>query len=214
MLSLLLLFSWSESTPAQTPISLGVKGGLNLANASATQLPAGFELSSRTAIGFGGIVEIGLSDPIYLQTEPRYIQKGADLKFTFTAFGETFTGSGTGRFNYVEIPVSLKAKFDAGTVTPYLFAGPTLSFLLSAEREFESQGQKETINIKDEIESTEFSLDFGGGIAYPIAPKMSLTMDVRYTLGLTNIAKLREPNDKITWKSRDVKLLVGALFSL
>lgn len=83
LLSVLFLFSWGTSALAQTPISLGVRGGLNFASASLSDLPVTLETSPRTVFGFGGVAEIGLSDLIYLQAEPRYIQKGAKLSFTF-----------------------------------------------------------------------------------------------------------------------------------
>lgn len=68
----------------------------------------------------------------------------------------------------------------------------------------------ETEDVKDETKSNEYSLDFGGGVAFRIATDVYLTADVRYSLGLTDIIKSNESS----WKSRDIRLLVGLLFNL
>jgi len=197
---------------AQIPFNFGVKGALNFASATLTDgtnpVPA---ISSRTAFGFAGVVEYELNSLISLQAEPQYIQKGAKTSATDPTFG---TVTGTGKFNYFEIPVLVKIGFDAMLIKPYVFAGPAVGFLTSASGESEYQGLTASIDMKDKTKSTEFSLNFGGGIAYPIAPLLSLTGDIRYSLGLTNIAKPQSPTDKSDWKSRDVKVFVGLLLSL
>ena len=69
---------------------------------------------------------------------------------------------------------------------------------------------RENGDIKDETKSNEYSLDFGGGVAFSIAWDVYLTADVCYSLGLTDIIKSNESS----WKSRDIRLLVGLLFNL
>ncbi len=98
-------------------------------------------------------------------------------------------------------------KFSESDIIPYLFAGPVFSLLNSSKVEIEG----ETQDVKDATRSNEYSLDFGGGIAFRITPDMHLTADIRYSLGLTDIAK-PEP-DELSWKSRDIRLLVGLLFN-
>lgn len=200
-----LILIWSQDAFAQS-VSLGLRGGLNFASLSISGVEPKPDVSFRTAFGFGGVAEIGISEPIYLQVEPRYVQKGANFKFTF--FGGTIKG--TLKFAYFEIPVSVKAKFNAYGVQPYIFAGPTVSFLSSAKSEVNGR----TDDIKDDTESMEYSLDFGAGVAYEFAPKTFITGDVRYTLGLSRINKHTDPNDRSTLKSRDIKILIGLLFSL
>ena len=207
LLALLFLLSWATNASAQRPIKIGVRGGINFASGSVTNFPAGSDISSRTAFGLGGVAEIGLSDVIYLQAEPRYIQKGGKIAYSLPI-------SGIAKFNYFEIPISVKAQFGTSALKPYIFAGPTLSFLLMAESESEFQGQISNNDIKNETASTELSLDIGAGVACEIAPTTSITADIRYTLGMTQIAKPSAPNDKSTWNSRDVKLFVGVLFTL
>jgi hypothetical protein len=201
----LFFLGFATNAFAQRPMSLGLRGGVNFAGGSYTGLKVSPTVSSRTVFAFGGVAEMGLSDLMFLQAEPRYIQKGGKVSFTFA--GQT--SSGTLKLDYFEIPVSLAAKFGAGVVKPYIFAGPTISFLLSAKSETDT-----TQDIKNETESTEFSLDIGAGVAYTVGPKTSLTGDVRYSLGLTKVNKPSDPLDTSIWKSRDIKVLVGLLFTL
>jgi outer membrane protein W len=202
----MLIFSIGSNSFAQFPrVGIGVKGGLNLASAVTDVVSIG--LSYRPTIG--GVVDIGLNRVVSFQIEPRYIQKGGEFKLKIEGrigddeFRETI--SATWKFDYFEIPLSLNAKLLEGDITPYLFAGPVFSLLISAK--VESEGKTE--DVKDEIESIEFSLDFGGGFAFRIATDVYLTADVRYSLGLTNIAK-----DESSWRSRDIRLLLGLLFNL
>lgn len=208
-LSVLFLLSWGTSAFSQGSISLGVRGGLNFANVSVSNVDETLETSPRIVFGFGGVVEVGLSDRICLQAEPRYMQKGTVISskqsFIFIPIPSINV-----KVNVFELPVSVKAKFNTGTVKPYLFAGPAISYLLEAKSE--SQGR--TKDIKDQLRSTEFSMDFGAGVAYEISPKTSLTADLRYSLGLSKVNKPEDPNDKSIYKSRDIKLLIGVLFTL
>jgi hypothetical protein len=178
----ILIFSIGSNSFAQFPrVGIGVKGGLNLA--SAVTDVVSIELSYRLAIG--GVVDIGLNRAVSFQIEPRYIQKGGEFKVGIGIFGEFEEINFIVKLDYFEIPLSLNVKFLEGDIIPYLFAGPVFSRLISAK--VESEG--ETVDVKDEIESNEFSLDFGGGVAFRIATDAYLTADVRYSLGLTDIIK-------------------------
>jgi hypothetical protein len=98
-----------------------------------------------------------VSGLISIQAEPRYIQKGGKVDFGSGASAEA-------EFSYFELPFSVKAQFNTKVIKPYIFAGPTLSFLLSSETEFKLMGQKSTADRKDETDSKEFSIDIGAAI--------------------------------------------------
>ena len=57
---------------AQVPVGLGFRAGINLANAS---LVPEFSTSSRTGLMIGGVLELGIGGPLYIQAEPSYTQK-------------------------------------------------------------------------------------------------------------------------------------------
>lgn len=75
VLASVFLLCWASNIAAQGRVALGLRAGVNLADASTDPE---FPLDSRTGLVAGGIVEIGLSGPLYLQLEPRYAQKGAE----------------------------------------------------------------------------------------------------------------------------------------
>ncbi len=210
LVSLFLVF-WTTTVSAQVPISLGVRLGANIADVSFSGIRAGssFSTSTRTGFTFGGITEIGISGLISLQGELLYIRKGAN--FDFTMPGET--SKGTLRYNYLELPVSIKAKVGTAKLKPFIFAGPNLGFNLTAERETRSRGQTETEDIMGETKSVDFAVHFGAGVEYRSDPRSSFFVDIQYSLGLTNIvdSDVATPSEV---KTRNVKILIGLLYHL
>ncbi len=207
----------------------GVQVGVNIANASYTSTMSGITKSARTGLLLGGILEIGVSDIVLLRAEPMYVQNGARMDISLGTWPESGDQSMKAiyKLEYLEIPVHVKWQIGAAAVRPYVFAGPNLGVLLAAtleeeipppavpEPEYRESG---TRDIQDRFASTNFAVDFGAGVTYDVAVDIQLIMDVRYSLGLSNIAKPPDPNDQgfepDSWKSRDVRILVGVLFAL
>lgn len=204
---------------AQPNIGIGAKAGINIANASYNpDLPAGFTKSSRTGFMFGGVVEIGLAGPLYIQAEPLYVQKGSVVEGTIGVDPFTLqpvTGKSTTKVGVFEIPILLKAKFPAGPLKPYVFAGPSIGFLLAATETEEAQGQSTDVDIKDQLSSTDIGLLFGAGAEFKVAPLVALTLDARYSLGLTDLSKT-VPGEVAhrSIKTTGIQILVGVLFHL
>jgi len=70
----------------------------------------------------------------------------------------------------------------------------------------ENESLSEEIDIKEEIERTEFALDFGGGVLFPAA---NITFfRYQYTFRLTKIN--REASDNV--KNKEMYINLGALF--
>lgn len=194
--------------PAQTPLSLGLQAGVNFANSSTDP---DLSLSSKTGMMVGGFVEVPLSPVIYITGEVFYIQKGAEL--SLLGFDSKF------KLDYLEIPILLKAKFDAQGFTPFVFAGPNFGINVSSEIEASYGGFGGSADIKDWVESLDMAIDFGAGGEIPVAPTTSLVVSIRYSLGLTDAFK--EPADpdfsdfsNMTWKNTGVQLVVGVRFAL
>lgn len=84
----------------------------------------------------------------------------------------------TAETNYIIIPVM--AKFN---VAPkfHLEAGPQVGFLTSAKY----KADNDSIDAKDDFESTDFGLNLGLGFDFT----ENLSAGLRYTFGLSNIAK-------------------------
>ncbi len=172
------------AAPSYSQVGIGIKGGVNFANVSGADAAP----NSKTKTGFvaGGYLTISLPMLFTIQPEVLYSQKG------FTA-DETIFGTSvkvTGSLNYLEIPVLVKYSFPVPVVKPSLYAGPAMGILLSAKAKGEASGQSQETDIKDQTTSTDWGLVLGASANIAI-----ITVDVRYTLGLTTLDKTGSSKD-------------------
>ena len=182
--------------PASAQVNLGVIGGLNLANINTDpDPPSGVDLNSRTGFGVGGVLSFGLGETFALQLEPMYLQKGATAKEA----GEEDKLEAA----YIEVPVMIKFPFGSGDTKPYVMAGPTVGWLLSAEVDGE--------DIKDEVKSIDFGIAFGGGVSLPMGNN-TVFVEGRYSLGLTDVND--DPTDDTKFKTKGIQIMAGITFPL
>lgn len=168
------------STMSFAQMQAGLKAGLNIANLSGDD--AGSP-DSKTGFAFGGFFMYQFSPMFAIQPEAYYTMKGATDKMDFqgTTVDLTYT------LDYIEIPVLLKfiIPVQGSGVKPAIFAGPFLGINTTAKVKAEYQGESQEEDIED-TKSTEFGLQFGGGIGFPVG-KGELGIDIRYILGLSTI---------------------------
>ncbi len=198
LLAVSILFSVSSF--AQVKVSGGFLAGLNLANVSWDPTPQGVSFSNLTGFGFGGVINFGFAGGIGVQAEPMYLQKGVSASANGT--------DAKVKANYIEIPALLTYSFatGAGQVEPYLMAGPTLGFLLSAKT---SVNGTDT-DIKSTTSSTDFGATFGAGAKIP-AGMTKVFIEARYSLGFSNINN--DPNDTVTKiKTKGIQIFAGITF--
>ena len=117
---------------------------------------------SITSFHLGGFAQFKMNDKFAIQPELLYSAQGAKTDF------------GTLNLNYINIPVMAKYNVaDAFSIE----AGPQIGFLMSAT--FAS------VDVKDTCNSTDFGFNLGAG--YDLNETMSLGL--RYTMGLSNVEK-------------------------
>src|SRR5574341_1575477 len=167
------------STSARAQHRIGVIGGLNIANVDAEFDDATMDVSNKTVFGFGGVVDLRLNENFSLYMQPMYQQKGALVTQLNTNLDFPF------KFAFLELPVFLKAEFGS-TARPYLMAGPTIGYLLSADTEVEYSGLTFKGDLKEVTEDLDFGLGFGAGLRYPLST-VSIFVEGRYILGLLNM---------------------------
>jgi len=145
----------------------GIKGGINWANLTGEDTE---NTDTATLYTVGGFAVLNLSSKTKLRPEVLYTKKGYDANFLGMSFDA--------RLTYLEIPILFQHNLPSRNRdnVANVFIGPALGFLLSAK----AAG----IDVKNQTESTEVSLHFGGGTTI----NRKFTMDVRYSLGLTSIA--------------------------
>jgi hypothetical protein len=189
----------------QTEFAVGPRFGMNFASCSLNPDVVGVDKGGRTGIVFGAIGEVGFQHMFYVVFEPQYIQKG----FSISGQG----GKATYAFNYMDLPVYFKVKFLHGKVRPYAFLGPDLGIKLSANVHTELTGQSATDVDFGDVIGSDFSLNFGGGVEYAVAPRIAVIGDLRYMLGLKSVySNANQPNQTI--KTGGLVIMFGALFAL
>lgn len=205
-IALLALFT---TIPAEAQLHIGLTGGLNLAklNLDPEPAPDEGELSSYTGFGAGGVLDIRLSPTgnVFLHLQPMFLQKGSKIKVDLGSLG---SAEGKIKLAYLEVPALVKIAFGTSTAKPYIMAGPTLGFLLSAK----ISGEGESEDIKDSFKDVDFGLDFGAGINFP-AGSNAIFVEGRYGLGLSNVAKT-DPGDDTKAKNRGIQFMAGVTFPL
>jgi hypothetical protein len=168
------------STMSFAQMQAGFKAGVNISNLSGDD--AGSP-DSKTGFAFGGFFMYQFSPMFAIQPEAYYTMKGATDKMDFqgTTVDLTYT------LDYIEIPVLFKflIPIQGSGVKPAIFAGPFLGINTTAKVKAEFDGQSQEEDIED-TKSTEFGLQFGGGIGFPVG-KGELGVDIRYILGLSTI---------------------------
>jgi Outer membrane protein beta-barrel domain len=171
----------------------GVKGGVNLANLSGSDVS---NTSMHAGFMGGGFLGVDFTDQFGARLEALYVMKGAKV--------DTASVSGTVKVNYVEIPVLFVANLvskDTGAFN--IFAGPTFAFNASAKAEAGGL----SADIKDSIKSFEFGATVGVGGEYKLS-SVSIIGDVRYSMGATSIAK-DQGSQTFDVKTRGIGIMAG-----
>ena len=161
---------------AQTKRTSGFKGGLSFANWYGSDVSG---TDSKIGLAAGTFYNVQPSDKISIQTELLYVVKG----FKAEDLGiEVKT-----KLEYIEFPFLIKWMFPTdGNVKPNLFLGAAPAINISAKTEIAIGNSKVEVDIKDFIKGFDFGLVFGGGFDFAVSNSF-ITIDVRYTLGLTSV---------------------------
>ncbi|MGB5675730.1 MAG: porin family protein [Gemmatimonadota bacterium] len=192
------------AAPLQAQTTLGVKGGINVANISTNVEDFPDIIDSKTGFVGGAFATFGLGSLFALQPELLYSQKGFEA-----SEGVLSAQLGT---NYIEIPVLLKAQFKLAMLRPAIYAGPVLSLETGC-----------TVSISDvsvdcsddegfvDRKTSEWGAAFGANLDFILGPVI-LILDARYQLGLTNLADVPDSDEEV--KNRVWQIMAGVGFTL
>jgi hypothetical protein len=161
-------------------LSFGIKGGVNMANYSGSDA-SGMKMKMGAVGGAFACFDLVA---LKIQPEILYSQKGAKEEGTIDLLGTPVAYTGSVSADYIEIPVLLKYSFGA-VIVPSIYVGPSFGILMSANAKIEATGYSASMDVKDAYNSTDLGLVVGAEVKTP----MKLSLEARYTLGLSNAPK-------------------------
>jgi hypothetical protein len=190
LFTLLLVFAAFTSI-SMAQMQIGPKAGLNIASIGgddADQILEGQSLDSKTGFAGGVFFMYQFSKMFAIQPEAYYTMKGA----TYSESGADLTIT----LDYIEVPLLFKLLIpvEGSNIKPSVFVGPSIGFNMTAKAKVEFEGESEENDLKDDTESTEFSLAAGAGLGFMVGQN-ELGVDVRYILGLSTFDKSSDPWD-------------------
>ncbi|MBP4139598.1 porin family protein [Flavobacterium geliluteum] len=167
LLAAVLLVATSATLQAQF-LRIGVKGGVNFANFSGTEI----QTDAITSYHGGLVAELKILDRFAIQPELLYNTQGAEYK---SALGDFKNELG-----YISIPVMAKIYL---TDSFSLEAGPQASFLVSEKNDFDVE------------DSNTFDFAVNAGLGFKITK--SLFVQGRYSIGLTEVSKNADAKNSV-----------------
>ncbi len=181
-----------NNTIAQFGLNLGIKAGSNFSTLSFDpDIGQGRSKSSAMGGEFGGIISFDITSVLAIQVEPTYAQEGCSLNGPLFFDGVNIVNGKTSyNLEYLEIPILVKLKIPLPTtsLSPFVFLGPKIGKLLSSKEKDEPTGLASSeIDLKDYINSKNFSVEFGAGAEYKLVNNILISLDLRYSLGTENI---------------------------
>ena len=188
LIALLTLFATISHSNAQI-FKLGIKGGINYANQTGTNIivnSTNYKTEAISNYHIGLLTEIKLGERFSLQPEVLYSTQGA--KYDAIGVVNDFTND----IGYISIPVMTKINLNN---TFSLEFGPQASFLMSKKNEVGINSIKNQNNI-----------DLGAGAGLGIHLTKSLFVQGRYVVGLSEIS----PDAKV--KNSVLQVSAGLLF--
>jgi len=170
-------------------VKVGIKGSLNLSSwAGDTR---GLNLRPMFGVNIGALTQIKLSDKFDIQPEVLYSNQVTKMKNAgANVFGVYDTGDIKWNLSYVNVPVLFKYSADEKS---FIEAGPQVGFLTSAK--ISTKLTQYSPIVKQGVKEAFESIDFGFviGVGYNI--NQHLMADLRYNIGLSNIAKTESGDD-------------------
>jgi len=185
--------SQAESKQTRSAIRIAYIGGklgvnISLVSGEAIEDFDIDEQGTKQGLCVGGFITIKLSDYIGLQPEIIFSSKGCKDLLDYETQKTRLV------LTYLEIPLLAKIFFPVGkTIEPNLYLGPYFSFLIS--QKLIENGESYNIN---EVGSSDLGIVIGGGVDVlkKVIKVGNLHVDVRYSIGLTDIYSNNEAGSK------------------
>ena len=173
----LLVICFTTITIAQAQPKFGVRLGVNISNQEFKLDSLVVEPKSKFGLDIGVVAEFPLGEVVSFAPELHWLQKGYKVKdLVIDGTARDFTST----LNYLELPLLVKFNFGE-TAKFFVMGGPSFGYLLSEKTK---DGDGNEYNFLDEITRIELGAHLGAGLG--VGP---VIIDVRYLLGITNLAQ-------------------------
>lgn len=197
-------------------LSLGVEGGATSSDMSVSD--GSLDLDRTTGYRVAGVLRFGFAGPVGIQTGVGLAQKGAAVPTT----GTGLQGDMDFNLSYVEVPLLLTASIPLPSpVSPRLFAGGQVGFESSCDMTTDISGVSGSVDCSSDqlgeaalaTNGTTFDLVVGGGVDFSLAGPLTLTLDGRYDLGMSDISDVSDAS-AASLRNRAMTVSAGVLLSL
>lgn len=168
------------SLSAQLPISLGLKGGLNLSNLTD-------DADAKAKVGFN----VGLTADLSIPMTPLYVGTGIE----YTTKGCSSDGDEDLSINlgYIQVPVHLGYKFSVPGASIKLHAGPYVAYGIGGKTSSEEDGLEVRIDSFQDGLFKKFDFGAGVGAGVGFGP---LEVGLGWDFGLVDINDFNEASVK------------------
>lgn len=200
-----------SAAPARSQgIGIGVEGGPTFADFSVSE--GGADLGSKTGFRVAGVLRYGFGGPLGLQTGVGLAQKGASASTEDIDY----------KVSYIEIPLLITATIPApAAVSPRVYVGSQVGIESQCEISGLSGVSGAVDCTADELgeaafdtKSTNVDVVFGGGLDFQLSGPLTLTLDGRYDLGMSDINDTADADPTTEVKNRSFSASAGILLSL
>ena len=166
----LVLVCASSVIAASAQVKFGLKLGANLASVSDME-------GTKSKFGINGGVQASMPLGSTFSVAPELVYSSQGAKAS--------EGDGSINLNYINVPVLLQYNNPSGF---FAHTGPQIGFLMSAKQ----KAGGETADIKDFVNTTDFSWAIGAGFA----TQSGFGFNARYNIGLSKLDKEGDGSSK------------------
>jgi hypothetical protein len=183
-------------TAAAQDVQYGLKAGLNVSNIGFTAEDVTVLPGARAGLVVGGYAERALRDGWSGVAEVLLTMKGSKLDVPGT--------DPKVRLTYLEVPVLARAELlGPRSSRVHLYAGPAFAFKVGENVDPDLDDDDDTSG-DDVFQPFDFSLAFGGSVLI-----REISVDVRYTMGLVNVADEDDFDIGLTARNRTFSVMIG-----
>jgi len=188
-------------TPMAVQTRIGLRGGVNLADLAAKNLPSTgtyTEAQAKTSFNAGIFANIPLAGSmIRFQPELNFSSQGGKVQ---GPSGTTSAGTYEQDLHYVNLPLNFQLMAKNGL---FVQTGPQLGYLVSAKIKNPSGTGAPAATEDNKADFDKLDFSWTGGVGY--LSRIGLGVDLRYNLGIANIvaddARAGAPFKGGTWKN-------------